>query len=64
MFFKKLGNVQKEREFDHAKSVFKDWKKDNAIILDKCLEHDFKYWKTPNFCKNPDEQENVMRVVK
>lgn len=62
-FFKKLQSVQRERLFDHARSVFKDWRPDNHVTQQKCLEHDFKYWKVANFCKNPMEVEAVKRVV-
>ena len=62
-FFKKLQSKQKERLFDHAKSVFREWRPDTSATLAKCLENDVKYWKTANFCKNPDEAEAVKRVV-
>jgi hypothetical protein len=62
-FFKKLQSVQKERLFDHAKSVFRDWRPDNQAMLAKCLEHDFKYWKVANFCKDPEEYEKVKPVI-
>lgn len=63
-FSKKMKNIQKERVFDHANSVFREWKPDSAIMLEKCLEHDFKYWKGVRFCKDPDELELVKKVVK
>lgn len=62
-FFKKLQSVQKERLFDHAKSVFREWRPDNEAMLAKCLEHDFTHWKVANFCKDPDEAEKVKRVI-
>ena len=62
-FYKKLQNIQKERLYDHAKSVFRDWKPDTVAMINKCLEHDFKYWKTANFIKNPDDNEAVKKVI-
>lgn len=32
-------------------------------MINKCLEHDFKYWKTANFIKNPDDNEAVKKVI-
>ena len=63
-FFKSMKNVVKERGFDHAGSVFRDWKPDNQAMIDKCLEHDFKVWKVHKFVKDPDELENVKRIIK
>lgn len=44
--------------------MFKDWKPDNQALYDRCLEHDFKCWKVPKFVKDPDELENVKRIIK
>ena len=61
--YKKMKNKQKERFFNHASSVFKGWTPDNATTLEKCLDHDFKQWKVPNFVKDPDELEAVKKVI-
>lgn len=63
-FFKKMKNVVKERYWDLSNSVFKDWRKDNESIYEKCLEHDFKFWKVPKFLKDPDELEEVKKIIK
>ena len=62
-FYKKLTSKQKERVFDHAKSVFKEWRPDNDAVFAKCLEHDFKYWKVANFTKDPFEVERVKELI-
>lgn len=63
-FCKAMKNTVKERAFDHANSVFRDWKPDNQAVYDKCLDHDFKVWKVHKFVKDPDELEAVKRAIK
>lgn len=58
-----MKNVVKERYWDLSNSVYKDWRKDNEQIYEKCLEHDFKFWKVPKFLKDPDELEEVKKVI-
>lgn len=60
LWSKPLKHGEKARVFQHAASVFSQWKPDNKATLAKCLEHDFSFWKLPRFCKDPDEQARVM----
>jgi hypothetical protein len=46
-----------ERTFNKDKSVFAKWIKDNQQIVNNCLEHDFKHWKTQRFIKDPNDYE-------
>ena len=59
-----LKNKVVERLFDHATSVFKEWKPDSPFVISKVLEHDFGYWKAANFCKDPEELERVKVVMR
>jgi len=56
--------VKKQREFKHETSCFKDWKFDSESVLEKCLEHDFTFWKAARFCKDPDELTRVKKIIK
>ena len=51
------------RKFDRAKSVWKDWKVDDAKIIENCLKHDFTFWKIPRFVKDEQEIKNIQKVV-
>ena len=63
-FSKPMRIVKKEREYKHDSMVFKDWKVDTPIILDKCWEHDSKYWKLTRIIKDPEIQEAVKSVMR
>jgi len=64
LFAKQLKNTVKERVYDHANSVFKDWIPDDAKAVDQMLKHDFTYWKVPRFVKDANEQESCKFIIK
>jgi len=51
------------REFKKETSVFKDWKEDTNLKIKQCKDHDFKFWKTPRFVKDPDELEKCTQLI-
>jgi hypothetical protein len=63
-FAKKAGTSEKDREFTFAGSVFRSWMPDSQAVLDKCLAHDFKYWKCSKFIKSSEEEEKVEEVIR
>lgn len=64
LWHKPLKNGSKVRKFKHELSVFSQWKPDNKASLERCLEHDFSFWKLARFCKDPDEQDLCKAKVK
>ena len=53
-----------KRVFKKDTSVFKDWKEDTPILLNKAMELDQKEWKAARFIKDPAEVESCWRVIK
>ena len=45
-------NVEK---FDKASSVFSNWRRDDKLTIEKCLNNDFGNWKVDRFVKNGDD---------
>ena len=53
-----------ERRFDKSKSVFADWRDDQADTAINCIEHDLELWHADKFIKDETDLEqtgNVMR---
>ena len=44
--------------------MFKPWKADTEKTWEDCAEEDFKHWKIPRICKDPEDLENVKGVVR
>jgi hypothetical protein len=51
-FSKAAKTEKKEIVFDHANSVFSQWKPDAPASIDKQISHDMIYWKLWKFLKN------------
>lgn len=51
-------------KFDKEHSVFKDWKEDNKYTVDKCLKHDFYYWKCKKFIKDKNELSMIQNIFR
>ena len=52
------------RPFSKEHSVFAPWKEDTAATLAACWAQDFQHWKAPRVCKDPEDLENVMALVR
>ena len=61
---KKFIRALKENKFEKQYSVFKNWKEDTSYTYDRCLQHDFKYWKCPKFTKDPDDLKECISIIK
>jgi len=64
MFKKTFKTSIVERVFNKDKSVFAKWTEDNLNIVNNCLEHDLKYWKTKRFIKDPNDYDEVCSIIK
>jgi hypothetical protein len=47
-----------------GKSLFKDWRKEDDIILNKCFETDWKCGKYLNFVKNEEDRNNLKEYLR
>ena len=59
-----MKNTVKERVYDHANSVFREWIPDDTKVTDQMLKHDFNFWKVPRFVKDTNEQESCKFIIK
>ena len=62
-YTKILKSHMKVRKFDKDKSVFKDWVTDTPIVDRKCLEHDMGFWKISKLKLDPEDMENMERLL-
>ena len=50
--------------WDFFKSVFKDYKPDNEVLLDACFEFDWECSKIPKIIKSPDELKMLKKFMR
>lgn len=64
MYAKQLRISKHADEFIKEASVFADWREDTPKIIQDCIRHDMKYWKTKRLVNDYASYGKVTEVIR
>ena len=62
-FVKTMKTTQKQRAYEHGKSIFSKWRHDTASSLSFAYKEDIKLWKGFRFIKDEDDRVMTEKVL-